>query len=118
MQMGSYGSIFQLLDSQSKTPTGGTPCKNDLKMSNYTPPKDWPAIRWIAFVIVLVPCWLFGWGAAKGFHLLIEKPFGENIITGLVQVAIYYGGAALAFVFAGIYVMACIEAGLKWLTNE
>ena len=87
-------------------------------MSNYTPPKDWPVIRWVAFAIVLVPCWLFGWGAAKGFHLLIEKPFGENIVTALIQLAIYYGGGALAFVLVGIYVMAGIEAGLKWLTNE
>ena len=87
-------------------------------MDNYTPPKDWPIIRWIAFVIVLVPCWLFGWGAAKGFHLLVEKPFGENIVTGLIHVVIYYGGCAFAFVFVGIYVMAFIEAGLKWLTNE
>lgn len=87
-------------------------------MSNYTPPKDWPAIRWITFVIVLAPCWLFGWGAAKGFHLLVENPFGENIVTALIQAVIYYGGAALAFVFVGIYVMAFIEAGLKWLTNE
>lgn len=87
-------------------------------MSKYTPPKDWPVIRWVAFAIVLVPCWLFGWGAAKGFHLLIEKPFGENIFTALAQVVIYYGAAALAFVFVGIYVMAGIEAGLKWLTNE
>lgn len=87
-------------------------------MSNYIPPKDWPAIRCIAFFITVVPCWLFGWGAAKGFHLLVEKPLCENIVTGLIQVVIYYGGCAFAFVTVGIYVMAFVEAGLKWLTNE
>ena len=87
-------------------------------MSNYVPPSQWPTIRWIAFAITLAPCWLFGWGAAKGFHLLVEKPFGGNIFTALVQLLIYYGSFAFAFVFVGIYVMAGIEAGLKWLTNE
>lgn len=87
-------------------------------MNNYIPPSKWPVIRWIAFFIAFVPCWLFGWGASKGFHLIVEKPFGENIITGLIQVVIYYGGCAFAFVTVGIYVMAVIEAGLKWLRNE
>ena len=87
-------------------------------MSNYTHPSQWPVIRWIAFLVTFVPCWLFGWGAAKGFHLLVEKPLGENIVTGLIQVVIYYGGCAFAFVFVGIYVMAFIEAGLKHIWNE
>lgn len=87
-------------------------------MDNYTPPKDWHVTRWIAFGLTFIPCWLFGWGAAKGFHLLVEKPLGENIVTGLIQVVIYYGGSAFAFVTVGIYVMAIIEATLKYIWNE
>lgn len=87
-------------------------------MNNYTAPKNWPAIRWVAFLIVLAPCWFFGWGAARGFHLLVEKPFGENIVTALIQVVIYYGGAALAFRFVGIYAMAFIEGLYKFMRNE
>jgi len=87
-------------------------------MSNYTAPKDWPLIRWVAFLIVLVPCWFFGWGAAKGFNLLVEKPFGENIATALIQVVIYYGGVAFAFVFVGVYVMGFIEGVYKFIRNE
>ena len=87
-------------------------------MNNYTPPSQWPIIRSIAFFITVVPCWLFGWGASKGFHLLAEKSLGENIATGLIHVVIYYGASAFAFVMVGIYVMAFIEAVLKCLTNE
>lgn len=87
-------------------------------MSNYTPPSQWPVIRWISFGLTFIPCWLFGLRAAKGFHLLVEKPFGENIATGLIQVVIYYGGCGFAFATIGIYVMAFIEAGLKHILNE
>lgn len=87
-------------------------------MSNYTPPKDWPVIRWVALAIVVFCCWYLSRGMAREAGNAIARVSDVPIIWTIGYMATYFGVMIVSFISVGIPAMAVIEGFYKWARNE
>lgn len=87
-------------------------------MSNYTPPKDWPVIRWIALVVMGVICWCIARQAGRGAFVLVQLLDGGKLAQAAAYFVAFYGLLIASFSSLGVVGMGMIEGLYKFIRNE
>ena len=78
-------------------------------MSNYTPPKDWPVIRWVALVLVGGACWWIARNCGRGGYVIVDR-ITQNKFSLLLDYMIpFYASFILLFRLVGGFVIVVIE---------
>jgi hypothetical protein len=89
-----------------------------MAMSNYTSPKDWPIIRWVALAIMGFICWWVARQAGRGAFVLVQLLDGDKYAQGIAYFVAFYGLLITSFSLLGIVGMGVIEALYKFIRNE
>ena len=85
---------------------------------NYTPPSQWPVIRWIALVIMGAICWWIARQAGLGAFTLVALLDGGRFAQAAAYFVAYYGLLIASFSSLGVGGMVAIEWLYKYLRNE
>lgn len=87
-------------------------------MSNYTPLKNWPIIRWVALVIMGTICWWIARQAGRGAFVLVQLLDGGRLAQAAAYFVVFYGLLIASFSSLGVVGMGFIEGIYEYLTNE
>ena len=85
---------------------------------DYIPPSQWPAIRWVALVIMGAICWWISRQAGRGAFTLVALLDGGKLSQAAAYFVAFYGLLITSFSSLGVVGMGVIEGLYKYLRNE
>lgn len=80
--------------------------------------KNWPMIRFVAFVIAGILTWFCAREFARTVGHVIDWIFENRFVTTSFYMVGYFSGMWVVFVYVGIPLMEFIEGMYNWIMDE
>ena len=86
-------------------------------MNNYTPPSQWPVIRWVALIIMGAICWWIARQAGRVAFTLVALLDGGRFAQAAAYAVAYFTLLVASFISLGAGGVGVIEGLYKYIIN-